>query len=161
MKIFSKRPANDTGSEDRRDRLAVRIVTRMLEWQTKITGELNRKFSKFSVQRLKLFLIAFCMVSGGFSLYFIMSGILKNEKSISVFNIEQARIPIRIDSNTQHIQPVVVDEATWQKIKSFKIYLDSLKTNHVKEFDSLMLLRPGLVDSITMLEEMYYSQKIK
>ena len=159
MKIFSKRPANDTSSDDRRDRLAVRIVTRMLVWQTKITSKLNKKFSKFSVQRLKLFLVAFCMVSGGFSLYFIMSGILKNEKSISVFNIEQARMPIQIDSNTQHIQPVIVDEATWQKIKSFKFYLDSLKTNHVKEFDSLMLLRPGLVDSITMIEEMYYSQK--
>ena len=159
MKIFSKRPPNDKISEDRRDRQAVRIVTRMLEWQTKITGELNRKFSKFSVQRLKLFLVAFCMVSGGLSLYFIMSGILKNERSISVFNIEQARIPIQNDSNTQHIQPIIVDEATWQKIRSFKIYLDSLKTNHVKEFDSLMLLRPGLVDCITMIEEMYYSQK--
>jgi hypothetical protein len=39
--------------------------------------------------------------------------------------------------------------------------MDSLKTKSTKQYDSIMLERPGLLDSIMMLEEIYYSQKIK
>ena len=39
--------------------------------------------------------------------------------------------------------------------------MDSLKQNKNKQYDSILGARPGLMDSVQVLEEIYYSQKQK
>lgn len=54
-----------------------------------------------------------------------------------------------------------VDEETWLQIKQFRNYMDSLKQKARNEYDSILQARPGLMDSVQMLEQIYLSQKQK
>jgi hypothetical protein len=39
--------------------------------------------------------------------------------------------------------------------------MDSLKLNRTNEYDSILQARPGLMDSVQVLEQIYLSQKQK
>jgi hypothetical protein len=57
---------------------------------------------------------------------------------------------------------VFLDQETWNKVQVFKHYMDSLKSVNSPEYYIIIDTRPGLMDSIRALEEIYYqSQKIK
>lgn len=94
-------------------------------------------------------------------MYYVLNAVLIAEKR-PVFKIDRARI---LNLNQQRdIVPdteILVDEDTWQKIQVFKQYMDSLRLSESKKYDSIILSRPGLMDSIAMVEELYYSQKSK
>ena len=54
-----------------------------------------------------------------------------------------------------------VDEQTYLQIQDFRKYMDSLKLNRTNEYDSILQARPGLMDSVQVLEQIYLSQKQK
>ena len=93
------------------------------------------------------------------SLYYLGIAVLKNENPNNV-NIEQAKVPVLPDSNEQVLSPsVLIDEESWKKISGFERTMDSLRESGSSKFDSIVLARPGLMDSLELLKEMYYSQK--
>ena len=59
------------------------------------------------------------------------------------------------------IPEATVDEQTYLQIQDFRKYMDSLKLNRANEYDSILQARPGLIDSVQALEQIYYSQKQK
>ena len=130
--------------------------------QTKFAKMMNKCCSKVSGQRMKLYTYLFCFLGFGLSLYIIGIAFL-DFRLRSKFKIEQVSIPKIEDKKydaTIHSN-ILVDEESWEKIQAFKRYVDSLKQNDVKAVDSLLEERPGLMDSIAMLEEIYYSQNTK
>ena len=73
-----------------------------------------------------------------------------------------ALVPKHFDKTGDEVIPeAYVDEETFYKMQGFKKYMDSLKQNKSKQYDSIMQARPGLMDSVQVLEEIYYSQKQK
>ena len=54
-----------------------------------------------------------------------------------------------------------VDEETFLKIQAFKSYMDSLKQAKSIQYDSILTARPYLMDTVLLLEQIYYSQKQK
>ena len=111
---------------------------------------------------MKVFLILFCLINGGLSLYFVGKGLFKKNKDI-IINLDKLHTPKYYDKAGDEMIPsgTYIDEETWSKVLVFRNYMDSLKANASKNYDSILKARPGLMDSIRAIEGIYYSQKIK
>jgi hypothetical protein len=145
------------------DKVAGKIAGFIVKVQTKFADVMNRNFSGISTRRMKIILFLFCLVSGGLSIYYIVNAVFTHDKKNNSFKIDQVDVPKHYDKTGDELThpQIFVDEETMKNIESFKQYMDSLKTESTKQYDSVMLERPGLMDSIKMLEEIYYLQKIK
>ena len=54
---------------------------------------------------------------------------------------------------------MVITESEYRKLENARLYIDSLKMNTVKLYDSLVQQRPGLIDSLNKALEIYHQQK--
>ena len=65
-------------------------------------------------------------------------------------------------NSKSNIEGIKVAERDYQSIASFKHYMDSLNKslNGKYQYDSILQARPGLMDSVQVLEQLYLSQKI-
>jgi hypothetical protein len=141
------------------DKVAMKIARTFIKAQIKFANLMNYYSSRISLKRMRLMSYAFCFVGTGMSLYYIAIAILKNE-NLNHITIEQAKVPVLQDSNEQVLTTNgLIDEESWKKISCFKRTMDSLRDSGSSKFDSMVLARPGLMDSLELLKEMYYSQK--
>ncbi len=113
-------------------------------------------------RNLKAFLILFCLCGGGYSIYLTASAITGSEKTQKNLKVDQVDVPKHFDKTGDEVIPeAYVDEETFYKMQGFKKYMNILKQNKSMQYDSIMQARPGLMDSVQVLEEIYYSQKQK
>ncbi|MEP7376190.1 MAG: hypothetical protein ABI675_22530 [Chitinophagaceae bacterium] len=160
--MFGRKRNKESKENKLQDKVAVKIAGAWIRLQTKLSESMNKLFSKMSVTKLKVMLVVFCLGCGGYSIYLMVNAITSSNKQPS-FKVDQVDVPKHFDeTGDEIIQPEsYVDEVTFQQIQGFKEYMDSLKTNKSKLYDSIMVARPGLMDSILVLEEIYNSQKLK
>ena len=150
------------GEHPLKDKVARGITKFLLRMQTKFSEFMNANTKNIPVKRLKIFLIAFCLFGGGFSLYLIAESIFKEDKQQPQIKIDKVNVPKyyhqRGSDELQTEQ--YMDEETFRGIESFERYMDSLKQTESgqKLHDSILIIRPGLIDSIRMLKEIYNSQ---
>jgi hypothetical protein len=144
------------------DKVAGKIAGAGLKIQKAFGNKMNKLFENMNQLKLKRGLIVFTLLAGGYSLYLIVTAITKPIKQNS-FKVEQIDVPKHFDKTGDKIieQDAMVDEETYINIQHFKKYMDSLKFNNTKQYDSILTTRPGLMDSVQMLEEIYHSQKVK
>ena len=164
MRLFKRKEKEQNAAKSSAsDKVAGKIAGFIVKVQTKFADVMNRNFSGISTKRMKIFLFLFCLVSGGLSIYYIVNTVFSHDKKNNSFKIDQVNVPMHYDKTGDELThpQIFVDDETMKNIESFKQYMDSLKTKSTKQYDSIMLERPGLMDSIKMLEEIYYSQKIK
>ena len=145
------------------DKIANRIAESLIKMQTGFSSGMNRLFQKMGIRKLKLVLISFCFMIGGYSIFLIVSGALKNDMETDTFIISHLPPSKYFKRPNDIIIPLgkYVNEETFRKIQLFKIYLDSLKQKDIVLYDSILNSRPLLMDSILKLEEMYLSQNQK
>jgi hypothetical protein len=144
------------------DKAAGKIASGMLRLQATFANKMHRLFRNTSAKRLKILLTIFCIALGGYSIYTIYDS-LNTGKPKSNFKIEQiqtSRHIIDAESDYKTEKSTVSDKTYWQ-ITRFKHYMDSLKQTNGKQYDSILHARPGLMDSVRVLEEIYLSEKIK
>ena len=123
---------------------------------------MNKGFSKLSLTRRKIAVFFFCLIGGGLSIYYICEAVIGVQKKTPVEQIGKFEFPKNYhDRETEAASDLLVDEETWNKLQIFKQYMDSLKKFNNSEYQYILLTRPGLMDSINTLEQIYYSQKIK
>lgn len=151
-----------TNKTDRMDTVATSIANKLLRWQKRGTGYLNQKFEGVGAQSLRIGLIIFCFLGCGCSLYVIVEAILENDNG-GLQKITPLRIPIlrsEYESVPYAMEPVVSDDE-YQQLQGFKKYMDSLQKVPAgkKLYDSLLRARPGMMDSVGMLEKIYLSKK--
>jgi hypothetical protein len=144
------------------DKVAGKIAGAGLRMQRAFGNKMNKLFENMNQLKLKRGLIVFTLLAGSYSLYLIVTAITKPIKQNS-FKVEQIDVPKHFNKTGDEIieQNAMVDEETYTNIQQFKKYMDSLKFNNTKQYDSILITRPGLIDSVQMLEQIYYSQKIK
>ncbi|MFM9910317.1 MAG: hypothetical protein ACKVOW_13260 [Chitinophagaceae bacterium] len=162
MWLFKKNKKEAEGKETTTDKVAGKIAGAGIKLQTAFGNRMNKLFENMSQRKLKIGLIAFTLFAGGYSLYLTITAITKPVKQ-SKFAVDQMNVPRHFNkTGDEAIAPeAFVDEETYTKIQGFKKYMDSLKNNNNKQYDSIRLSRPGIMDSVQMLEEIYRSQKIK
>ncbi|WP_276502895.1 hypothetical protein [Terrimonas pollutisoli] len=161
--MFGRKRNKEQKENPLQDKVAGTIAGAGIKMQSKFTDFMNKLFAGMNIKKLKTFLIAFCLSCGGYSIYLIANAIFSSDKKQRSFQIDQVEVPKHFDKAGDEIIPPesYVDKETYRKIQRFKQYMDSLQINKSKLYDSIMIARPGLMDSILMLEEIYNSQKLK
>lgn len=132
------------------DKTAGKIARAGMKLQTTFASAMNKMFSNMPSKKLKILLVTFCLVSGGFSLYLVFASIFGSSKNGSV-QIEQITVPKHINRPAGEIDPTdnTIDDETYQEVQHYKHYMDSTGQP----------IGSGLADSIRMLEQLYHEQK--
>ena len=143
------------------DKAALKIARIMIKTQSKFASIMDGLSSRVSMKQLKVIVILFSFLGASLSLYCIAKAILLDQ-NVSPFRAEHTSVPKLPEMDKQESNSnVQISDETLQNINAFKQYMDSLKLNDSKIYDSILSNRPRLMDSIKMLEEIYYSQQAK
>ena len=158
-----KNKKTDTDKSAVSDKVAGKIAGMGITVQNKFANGMNKIFAGVNTKRLKIVLAAFCICCGGYSLYLLVTAITSPDRKQSIFKIDKVDVPKNFDkAGDEMIVPESnVDEVTFNKIQQFKNYMDSLRQKKSYLYDSIINARPLLMDTVLMLEEIYYSQKQK
>lgn len=161
-----KKKKKEVQSDDKTtvsDKVAGKIAGVGIKAQQLFAEKMNRIFMKTDFKRLKLLLIFFCVSAGGYSIYLIVNSVFSPERKQKVLEIQQMDIPKHFNKSGDEtiIPEATIDEQTYLQIQDFRKYMDSLKLNRTNEYDSILQARPGLMDSVQVLEQIYLSQKQK
>jgi len=150
---INRKKRQKTGREAWTDKAAGTIAGAAIMLQTGFATTMNGLASKMSERKLKCRLFAFCLISGGFSMYLAAHAIWRKENVQPAIEVKPIRVPRHYDQTGSAVNAAgdVVPEALYRDIQEYKRYLDSLGQP----------IRPGLRDSIQVLEQLYHSQKIK
>jgi hypothetical protein len=145
------------------DKVAGKIAKAGIAVQNKFAKGMDKIFAGMKTKRLKLYLIIFCISCGGYSIYLFTDAIISPDANNKALQIDKASIPKHIDDTGDEMMATdnSVDEETFNQIQQFKRYLDSLKQSKSYLYDSIVTARPFLMDTVLILEQIYYSQKQK
>jgi hypothetical protein len=114
---------------------------------------LQQKTNCYSARKRKIILILFCALFVTKSIAVVYQSIGKNN-SIN-YPIRLTR-PVRLLNEKAY---PLVSEKEFIRIHGYKLMLDSLQSNSKVKFDSLLTMRPHLLDTIHFLENLYYEQR--
>ena len=158
MRWFKKRKTFSTNLTDTAAHKVVRLVERM---QNCFATMMEKAVGKMEAKKLKRILLVFCIVWGGLSCYFITQALIKPPYT-QVLRIDHVNMPTHFDKTGDDTEAnELVDEATHEKITAFETYMDSLKIHSRLQYDSIVSVRPQLMDSIAWLKDIYSSQQNK
>lgn len=145
------------------DKVAGKIAGVGIKAQRLFAEKMNKLFMKTDFKRLKLILIFFCVSAGGYSIYLIAESVFSPGRKQKSFEIQQVDIPKHFNkTGDETVMPeATIDEQTYLQIQDFRKHMDSLKLNRTTEYDSILQARPGLMDSVQVLEQIYLSQQKK
>lgn len=134
-------------------------------WPTKWAAWMQRKTERLSGKGKVMVLILFCVLAGGTSVYIGTSSFSgKQAPPFSVGSIKQPKYVQNPDDENSR-PSVNINEEGYQRIHRFKLYMDSLAISNGPSgknlFDSITSARPGLMDSILIIENRYQSQTKK
>jgi hypothetical protein len=165
--FFRRKKENRNGVQSKavlKNKIANRLANYLSVIQNGFAGFMDRWVNGLTQKGKKIFLIIFILAFGSYSLYTLLSIFIgSNTKSIKSVNPTEISIPKYLnkagDENTS--AAVVVTDEDLKKIRSFNQYMDSLKlsTTGKRIYDSILLTRPGLMDSIRVLEQIYLFQQ--
>jgi hypothetical protein len=136
------------------------VRSRITARQKQLAERLSSYDARLTKKRRTLILMFFCFSYGVGSVHLAVSGLTSKisstgfSKSITPMDLT---IPFHIG---QHVQPhaAVIDSATFNRVKHFRLYLDSLKINDPVRYMEIMSTRPHLMDSIMEFEKIYLTQ---
>jgi len=164
MLLFKRKIKSDNiAATSMSDKVARKIAGFGIKAQLKFATVMNNLLNTMKIKKLKTILLVFCITCGGYSIYLVANAIIKPRSSQQDFKVDQVEVPKHYDRTGEEIVAPEnsIDEETYEKIQGFKKYMDSLKINKSKLYDSILQARPGLMDSVQMLEEIYNSQQLK
>ena len=140
MKSFLKH----TGKEPWIDKAATGIAGCIIRIQKGFSRIMNQLTKRWKLQQQRAFLLLICVAFGGLSLFLIIDSFNKT-------GVEKIIIPKYISSPghmSQMENKIMITPNEFQQVQQFK----GLHPNLQNE-------RPGLFDTLSLLEQIYYSQK--
>lgn len=127
--------------EGKADKIAGKIAGKIL----RVQGWLSDRMNGFKY--LKVLLICFCVLSAGLSIYFFTDAIVSKPKA--KVHIDRIHTPRMIDEPSENMYDQRIPDEIYQQIQDYKHYADSAGEP----------IRPGLADSMRILEELYLQQQ--
>lgn len=164
LSLFRKRKAHGSLKENAaQERLANSIVSACIRFQQRWADFMQRHTERLSRNGKLIILSLFCLTAGSLSVYFIWSSVTSHKAS-SIPVIHLKKPPYALKSGDEDTKAwVIVSKAEYEKIQRFRFYMDSLARSpsgkHI--YDSILSRRPGLMDSIFFIENIYQSQNKK
>jgi len=129
----------------------------------KFAGYLSAKSENVPKKSGQFYLFVFCLVFGGTSIYIAIRGIESPSSKIAIQNISVPVYTMAADSSKMLPSLPLLTEQQYQRIVNFKIFMDSLQSSAAGKvlYDSIVSARPGLMDSIRLVEQLYKNQTKK
>ncbi len=159
MWLIKKQKVKNTRAVSGTDKAARKMVRAIECLQRLFARKMNKLFSMMSIKKAKRVLLLFTVVGGGYSLYLIY-GALAVPKTKNMVPVEYISPPEHLDkTGAEATEGKGVEEKTFQDIQVYKVFLDSVKSGNPSLYDHIMAEHPGLLDSMRLLEQLYYSQK--
>lgn len=144
------------------DRVAIRIVHKCIRMQLRWARYMGRKTEGLSLRWLKVYCIAFCLVSISCSLYLVVKSLHGGDKKgLKVTAIKAPAHATRTSEKVPRFFTITKTEMA--RIERFKRFMDSLGGSETGRQIRAHLIssRPGLMDSIRFLEKLYQLQTSK
>ncbi|TCK52658.1 hypothetical protein C8C83_0465 [Flavobacterium sp. 90] len=157
MKVTFKRKNNAVTAT--RDSIWQKFEQANLRLQHKCAQWLEHKTAHFSRLNWILVLFTFIVFTGGCSIYLIVNSFSNNKsRNITIAPITKPTNDIPLKEKPLELN-AIISKTEFEKITSFRKYMDSLGRSPIgkKTHDSIVLNRPGLLDSLTIIENYYYS----
>ena len=123
--------------QETKDKVANKIAGGILRVQNLVSDRMNR------FQYLKGLLIGFCLLSAGLSGFFLVDAIVSRPKQ--KIRIDRISSPQPMYEPSEDLYDETIPDDIYEGIQEYKRYMDSTGE----------AIRPGLADSIRVLEEMY------
>ncbi len=143
------------------DKIASMIITVVSTLQKNWVVLMQRIMNRIPAGKQKAGVIILVILTGGYSLYIAARSLVNSPQPI--LKVESIRSPKYVTkTGDEKIQSAIfITESEYRKIEQFKKYMDSLSnTSKGKRIrDSILLARPGLMDSVLQLEAIYQLQK--
>jgi methylmalonyl-CoA mutase N-terminal domain/subunit len=134
------------------DKAADKIAGAGIKLQQKFSTSMNKIFSDIPVNKIKIIFTLFCLTSGSYSIYLAAHSILDGTQKSPSIKIDNVNVLQHFNQNYDPVRSKqYVTEEIYQEIQGYKKYMDSIGQP----------IRQSLMDSITILEEIYQSQNIK
>ena len=135
------------------DEANLRLQYKCAQWLECKTAHLSRK-------SWIIILFCFTVFTGGCSIYLIVNSLWGNTaKSIIVTPITKPTNSVPLEEKPIQLN-AIINTTEFEKIVRFRRYMDSLGRSPTgkKLHDSIVHYRPGLLDSIRIVEHYYHSQ---
>lgn len=160
MKLRKKRE-DRRKNKDVKEEVASKIFQLILKMQNCFATVMTKITKGMSASSMKWSLILFIVAGSALSIYCVASAFLKKDKTQAV-TIDRIRVPQFYDKNADELMPqdFFISKEEHEELQAFQRYMDSLHHNKSGQhiYDSIMLYRPGLSDSLNQLEKLYQQQ---
>jgi len=148
--LFNKRRSNAVMATAWQN-LSLAVNRRAHKW----ADYLNGKAAKWDARKLKTVLVLLGVLWMAGSVFVAWQAIQSKQKAYAVNSIT---VPRHVEQHGIAINDTAVMQAV-SRIEHFKHWLDSLHQRASPVYDSIVQVRPGLVDSILFIEQYYSSKK--
>jgi hypothetical protein len=158
MKLFSKRKESNP---EKVNPISNRIHAGYKHLQTGWAKWMVKRTQKFSRCTWIMLLILFVLSTSTYSVYIAVSAFTKKESnSITIVPIK--KLKHATETGEPPIEAAEVSEAQYRRMKRFRVYMDSLARSPSGKilYDSINSHRPGLMNSLQFIEQLY-RRKIK
>lgn len=158
---FKNGTTQDSAGKDRiKSKLLQQFEEANLRLQYKCAHWLERKTAHWSRRSWTLVLIVFTLGTSGYSIYVMVDSFSEpGASSVPITPIVKTTNAIQNSKAMDHLK-VAVNKGEYEKTVRFRRYMDSLGRSPTgkKIKDSINQNRPGLLDSLTIVEKYYNSQ---
>jgi hypothetical protein len=138
MYMFQRKKYKDDNKLQ--DKVAGKLAATLLNVQVRVSNRMNR------LKNLKWLVILFCMLSGSLSIFFLAEALVSVPKK--QLHIDRVRIPQHLHQPEDTLIRPAIPADIIQQLQDYKRYMDSMGET----------IRPGLLDSMRVLEEIYSEQ---
>ncbi len=156
MRLFNK---HNVVASPWKDKVAKSIAGFIVKMNSGFAKYMNRCSAGLPSSTMKVILIVFLSIGTSLSFYFIVAALIKVEPSKSI-KIDRISLPrnVEINADEKIQQGVLITHQEFQELERFTNYMDSLQKSEDKSYDSILLNRPGLMDSVKVLKQIYEQQ---
>lgn len=132
-----------------KDKVAGKLAAVLLQVQKRFAEFMNNKTQGCSIRKLKVSFFILCTALLSLSIGCIVNAFTKYPAPRSI-TVTRMRFAPLMKEKKEPVKMVTADE--YKRLLLFRKYMDSL------HYDSILLSRPGLMDSVSMLEQIYLQQ---
>jgi hypothetical protein len=151
------------GQPSVQDKVAAGIVEKCIRVQWKWADYLQRKTEILSPGAKKYGLALFCLLSMGGSFYLVRESFSPGDQRPLFASPIPPSLHYRKTGEESTRSFLLITKDEFQRMKRFRHYIDSLSRSASGQItrDSLLSLRPGLMDSLQVIERLYQLQSSK
>jgi hypothetical protein len=143
--------------DKKRQDTAVKLPSKIPGWQLLWAGWMQRQSERLSRGGKITIWFMFSLLAGGYSSWLIIGGV--SGKLTNPFTVTPIRAPAYATSTVQ-TGNAMISSQEFERIHRFRLYMDSLyvSTEGKARYEMIVGQRPGLIDSVRTIEELYQAQ---